>query len=541
MVNSPKEDRLSEEVDKLVIQYFTPHSRAAIGGHDLLKYIFPTIRIRWWEWLTIILVSILLGLLFYTLKVASTYSNAEQTLRSTLAQFAEAWPPGLTSDGQASIILDSLGVTQSESLHKDLKTAIEKVVLGSANNSSPSVPRRGPPIMSMTTQLLLIMRPGKCSTCDKDCVAAIEPMLARMLLGWPMSETERDDDVRLLQKTFETTQTGSPPPSQTEIDEACKKVNSRAEVPSWTLSRQMLWGRQAPWPAPTVAQLVLDPGKCGASATDTERDQCQLVSRLFQTALDDEDVKFARSAGVDFFYGWERALVAILFFIVGLALCRQSLGLIRLWMEAKWVRKKLDSPGLNIGLDPTKPSENISPLVASLALKEGFTGSFRPKLDGNSQEPVAEIVNAVAEAVQQEDLDYLKTFVDRNLTELEGSRELMNGIITIFPVIGFSATLLGLVYALAGSNQIATSNGEMRSAAILSITSLLSSCFATTFLALVCMAIFAVLNLLASGWKRRLITILNERLISKFRPGRRLSPEGHAVTPPLVRKRYPNV
>jgi hypothetical protein len=497
-------------VNHLAEQFFAAPTREVLNLHKYLKKRFPTLRIGGKEWLGIIVLSTILGLASYVGIVGLCYHIAAGTMLRSRAQFADPWRSDLTPTEAAAITLDNLGISQ------DVSNELEAAIVAARVNDDSR-----PPVLGIVTSLLLANPSGSCNDCNQDCVLAIKPSLVRMLLGWPMSETERALDIKFFHGTFDPPKSGDQPPTPEQKLLACRQVQERRSLSAWQPSLTMIAGRQEPWPAPMVAQLVQGASHCGASEPDqTTRDRCQLVTRLFQTLIDDSDVRAVRSGLVDFFYGWERAAVLILVFVVALALWRQRAGRRRLEIEAEWVKERLDSRDLAIGLDPTEPSLSIDTTMAALALKRAFNDAFEPTLGGGAQEPVAEMVVATAESVQQADLDYLKTFAERNMTELEGSRELMNAIITIFPVIGFSATLLGLVHALAGANQIATSSGDMRSASILSITSLLSSCFATTFMALVAMAIFAVLNLLAGSREQRMLAILSERLISKFRPGR---------------------
>ena len=511
---------LPEQVSGLADRFFTTPTEKQLGLHEKLKAKYPTVRPSGRDWLRIVVWSTILGFSAYAVVVTYCYNDAFTKFLTTRAQFADSWPTAITSKQAASITLDTFGLSPDSNTESKLADAIE------ASRASDPGPDKSKPIVLDVVEKLLAKNIGACGTCASTCNAGIKPTLARMLLGWPMSASKRAADVKYLHDTF-----GGPPPgpskagaAQTaeQLDQAqllaCQRVDAQSKVSAFRFSTVMMTGREEPWSAPAVAHLVVGDDKCQASATDQgARDLCQIVTRFFQTAIDDRDVKAARANWVDFFYGWERTLVFILAFVVAMVLWRQSSGRRRLDVEAAWVREKINAPDLAAGLDPTDESSTIDPLCAALALKHAFTQAFRPTFEANAQEPIAEMVAAIAEAVQRRDLDYFKTFVDRNLTELEASRELNNGIITIFPVIGFSATLLSLVDALAGANQIATSNGDMRSASILTITSLLSSCFATTFLALICMSLFAVLNLLSGGQEQRVITILSERLITKFR------------------------
>jgi hypothetical protein len=88
-------------------------------------------------------------------------------------------------------------------------------------------------------------------------------------------------------------------------------------------------------------------------------------------------------------------------------------------------------------------------------------------------------------------------------------------MIAIFPVVGFVATLLGLIEALFSANMIATTAGDERGAAILGVTTVLSSCFATTFLALLAMAMFSVFNMLQGRREKAFIREI-ESLLMQF-------------------------
>lgn len=508
-----------EPVKTLSRRFFQPPTASTINRHKHIRGRYEAMRITGPGWAWICIASLIIGLGVYGGIVAFSYWHTANAMQTSRASFSMSWKPGITTETAATVTLDDLGIAGDNDLKKELIAAIGLV---RANAGSDGGPSGTLPALGLATQLIKATETGSCGTCQQDCSVALQPVLTRMLLGWPTTSGSRAADVSFLHARNNAVNAAKPPVvgDQNAKDKACKAVVSLESLAP-SISPGLLWGRQEPWPSPLTAQLVLGADNCVGNPTQLSRDRCLLVTRLFQTVIDDVDIKNDRAFLVDFFYGWERALVSVLVFIVALALRRQRRARQRLELEASWVQSKIENKDLRIGLDPTDPTNSIAAPAAATALRDSFIEIFSPQFDGTAQEPVAEIVAAAAEAVTQEDLQYMQTFVDRNIAEMEVSRELINSIITIFPVIGFSATLLSLVHALSGANQIATSSGDLRSAAILNVTSLLSSCFATTFLALVAMAIFVVLNLLEGNVDKRLLTTLSERLISTFRPGRK--------------------
>jgi flagellar motor component MotA len=77
---------------------------------------------------------------------------------------------------------------------------------------------------------------------------------------------------------------------------------------------------------------------------------------------------------------------------------------------------------------------------------------------------------------------------------MERQRNFVSALITAFPALGLYATLQGLIAALSNASGIVAGSESERVAATEIVTSTLGSCFATTLIALLCMAVFAIIN-----------------------------------------------
>lgn len=498
---------------------------------------FPTLRISRGRWIVIWLLGILLGLVIYGSTVGYVYWTTEKDMQTAGADFMRPWPNDMPAVTIASATLGEFGIPNSD-LNQQVSNIVADFQAKQGGNQKPS----DLPIMGIVSKLLLAQRHGASQVCENECQTALSPVLTRMLLGWP---GKLDDEVQFLRNMFN----GKPTAEKNEvIGQACRQVTLLATRKPWLLSPKMLWGGESPWSAPRLAQLVMgNPAAC--QDTDSGQDEagkktCKFLTGMFQSLLDDSKVRDDRSGKVNFFYGWERALVAILFIVVGLAIFHRFLALLRLEDQRQWLLKRLDQADerLSPHYGPSRnneTAENQAGLVRKEFLEKYFPEfalasdskrnpkeldtapeDFSETVPKEKAEPILEIVNAFAESVTRQKYEHLEALVDLNLSEIDGSREFLNGLITVFPAIGFSATLLSLVSALAGANQIATSTGGLRSAAILNITALLSSCFATTFLALISMAFFAIFSLLQAGAEKRLMTTIHEKMIAVFWPNR---------------------
>jgi hypothetical protein len=479
--------------------------------------LFPTLNISRKRWVAIWILGTITGVLSYCALVADRYDAAQSTMLQAGADFMRPWPMKIDSTPLTAATLSRFGITD-EKLDTELAGAIDK-----AGAEHPDATQQGPtrlPLLAISSHLLLDTRTQSCQSCEQVCRSALEPVLARLLLGWPGS---LESEVAVLREIFQP----QPPvkkdtveaDAKKAIEAACSALRQLQSRSAWSDSYQLIWNRVEPWRAPMLAEAIEGAGSCLQTEQDThKKNTCTLLTKLFEAILDDESVRHRRAFGVNFFYGWERALVFVLAWVTIFALIHQEFARRRLEEQADWANQKLNT--IDNDLNPYTGVPQATRQIHATQLREDFLQEFgsRNTQEGDWQEPIAEMIDGLAASPPVPNAKYLKSLVDLNLLEIDHSREVMNTIITLFPVVGFGATLLSLVQALAGANEIATASGDVRSAAILDVTAMLSSAFSTTFMALFCMAVFAVFNMMQGGSDRRLVLMFQERLITVFRP-----------------------
>jgi hypothetical protein len=261
------------------------------------------------------------------------------------------------------------------------------------------------------------------------------------------------------------------------------------------------WGifrKPSPISAPVVAQWLLGLRQCVGDHTDN----CTLVTRLLQSALDNDGVRSSRRF-VNMICGVERLLVLVLFFVLLFSLSYRSI-----------VRRNLDDQKRQT-IDHLASNRETSPSEALDWFEEQF-----PEGDDNEEfTPIRHLLRAAAKAGKKAaDSLHEIDFRARIDSELIGqSRVVLDALITVFPVIGFAATLWGLIVALSNANLIASSIGDQRNANVMRVTSELSSCFSTTLLALICMTLFAVWSTLQAKREAALVNDVQECCLTAFR------------------------
>jgi hypothetical protein len=265
-----------------------------------------------------------------------------------------------------------------------------------------------------------------------------------------------------------------------------------------------MWGllaKPTPISAPEVAKWLLGTQSC---ITD-EKDKCVLITRLLQSALDSPDVRASRTF-VNMIWGAERLAVIVLFFVLLLCLIYRSIVRQNLDIQKKRVLRRFAA----IARTKHRRSSSQGSLVEPTATKEvysWFSTRFRQDQDNSDFTPIRNLLK-VTEA---EEID-LRARIDTEL--IVQSRVPVDTLITVFPVIGFVATLWGLITALSSANLIASSTGDARNASVMLVTSELSSCFSTTLLALVFMTGFAVWNTLQAKRELALVGDIQDCLLS---------------------------
>lgn len=340
---------------------------------------------------------------------------------------------------------------------------------------------------------------------------AVEAAYARLLVGWPAALDREAAAV----SGYGTLVDGKQSQGDVCTDANCVAVSRHLPL----LSVGLFWGRTGPWSAPALAQSSIAPENCSIPGTPAAN-RCLLLTRIFEAVLDNPTVRFWRAFGVNFAYGWQRTLVAILFFAVLFEFLLAERRRRRLGEQARWLIREISAASPEeaaaskqqeggVAASDRKP-EAVPP--SDTTMIERFLSRFgAPEQKGVVAGLIAAHGHRPGGGGARE--GHIRAIARFKLNEMDRHREYLGGLITIFPVIGFAATLLSLVAALGSADEIASGSGDARAAAVLHVMGMLSAAFATTCLALVCMAFFAVWSVLQRNAERRTIDQACERLI----------------------------
>lgn len=335
------------------------------------------------------------------------------------------------------------------------------------------------PVLALVSHLIRQDRQCGGDNCSVECSGYWQRRIARLLGGSP-----RDSNTELSElPTPPGRDLRSQREKQGKQEEQEKQGLKSCSIPEpWLFLNPLgfIW-KPDPTSAPEVARWLLGTQKCVSS---DDRDLCTLITRLLQSSVDNPKVRAART-WVNMIWGGERLAVITLCFVMSLAIFYRYM-----------VRRNLDEQKRELLEHVFK--QGAGPFESG-DLREWFEGKFPQSEDNEDFTPIRNLLKAstLVEAEARARLD----------TELIGqSRLALDALITVFPVIGFVATLWGLIVALSSANLIASSIGDERNANVLRVTSELSSCFSTTLLALVAMTLFAILNILQAKRELALVT-----------------------------------
>ncbi|CAO3433893.1 hypothetical protein [Azospirillum endophyticum] len=233
------------------------------------------------------------------------------------------------------------------------------------------------------------------------------------------------------------------------------------------------------------------------SANDASTDQ-QAAVIAFLHAINSEVTSTARvrdaRIGVNFFIGWER--LAILTIVSFLALCL-------LWQQAKNTLDVRHLQSIRETIEYAREA-GVAPALALSVLGRLYrrVGRSAPR----------EIMYAALEVEQQlrkgghVDYDRVSRVAEHELKIVERSRFFFLAALPLLPTIGFIGTVRSLIEALALADNIPRARDAIAQvAAVSDVTSTLSLCFSTTFMALAALLVLAPLDLWQSIGERKVI------------------------------------
>lgn len=280
--------------------------------------------------------------------------------------------------------------------------------------------------------------------------------------------------------------------------------------------------------------VPIDPGSLaklliGKAAPDPDAVVPKVVQHLLQAALDSDRTRSVLTYEVGIFYGWERLVVLVLFLCVVHALIYRECARVPLEEQAEFVHEELRA--LAQARSPTAAHDGKNRLGELTQLCTKFDERYprlhmaRDKEDRRPQDatnadphlhPIAGLLSATRRSLNADNPRLISVAAEDVRSHMERWRETLNGVITLFPVIGFSATLLGLIAAFSVADRVAVFAGLAKATAVRAMVSELSACFATTFLALLAMALLTLFSMRQAQCEHAMVERLGIELDAMF-------------------------
>ncbi|MFC4312620.1 MotA/TolQ/ExbB proton channel family protein [Steroidobacter flavus] len=399
------------------------------------------------------------------------------------------------------------------------------------------------PTDAMVDVAACFLRPGDSKGCEPSVREKMAMAFARQLVGWP-GDTRHD---------IETLRTGWDPPASNndqtdekmakETAEKCATYASVFQRPGFL---GMFWKRTEAVTGRDLAIRVLGANACTPGGTEPDAEEklarCRVLQGLLEAGAATERVKQGRM-WANFFWGWERLAVVVLFIALlkGMSELHRQRQPLKTQAEqiADWLREA------ELRLSKVRGPSSVTDATAEA---RDLYGLFRAEygvefdakkhknctkdgnfvadadglcvIDGNSPTALRDLLDANRECVGAADRSHLEKVVELHTQALARQRAFINALVTAFPAIGLIATLHGLIVALSRASGIVAGNESDRLSATELVTGVLSSSFATTMLALTGMAICMLLNTREEHREADLLEDTHRRLNAVFWPGR---------------------
>jgi hypothetical protein len=316
------------------------------------------------------------------------------------------------------------------------------------------------------------------------------------------------------------------------------------------LTAHQITGLLNEWTTPTGGKVVgaIDDAMDGAQVTAAEAIP-RFEAALIDALRNDDEVRRQR-VYVNAIVGPERALIFMLaFWFVALLMSRavqalphraHAIEIKRLLAEyeVKW-RQEPASAETRLATatalhEMLSEGEEIDTAAIDKEIKENW-GATAPA-SANEPSPIRTIPSALLEAAIKEmqsrqpvsgrtiasnlpDTRSIETAAEGLQGNLRHSRLIFDALLPTFPAIGFIATVSSLLIAMSKADQIVKAADPMaRGIATSAVTDTLSLCFATTFMALICLVILTPLSMRQDGIEQQLIEDTEADLQRVLRP-----------------------
>jgi len=485
---------------------------AGPGGHR------GTLAIPKMVYIVTLLLSVVIGVWIYVSLVQHFYSNLakaylngdainEITLKEPGALMSEAETRSLRTEGgdaQKKLLFRLLSYFNLNDSSREpdpasvwLDGSKNKATADSWKKAWANDPSDPTATLHQTVDLLSgLIVPGQSSECVKEYSELHKNILAAVLAGQPPADWRPENRWRPSaaiekQKKKSDNDNLDCPEDSKKRKELFENLEAKVSLSRWD---SKIIERPAELSNYEIIRLARSNWSTEATSDSDARDM--FISRLMQELRGTDEVRGARR-WVNGIIGWER--LAVIVFAVWFSM----IFVIRDFIQIPHlVHSRLIAAGLSDYVTECRKrkewpdSEERATFANRLAtlVTGGRTPANPGDLFGTVHTIPTRILSSAAAELNWRDSNFIETIADAERREISHSRVFFDAMLPTFPAIGFIGTVSSLLIAMSQADKIvSTIDPQAKGIAAGQVTDILSLCFSTTFMALMCVLIFSPL------------------------------------------------